>query len=91
MLFAEMTLAELYPPQYRQSTDAEVESVTVTLVNLMRPSARHEVGDWLDRHGSIANADVVRSAEVDTLMASKLLAVGASKACSCLCKGEANV
>lgn len=74
MMFAEMALAKLYPPQYRQSTDAELESVTVTLLNLMRPSAWDEVSDWLDRHGSIANADVVRIAKLDTLKASKLLA-----------------
>ncbi|MBL8276587.1 MAG: putative DNA binding domain-containing protein [Pelomonas sp.] len=74
MMFAEMAQAKLYPPQYRQSTDAEVESVTVTLLNLMRPSAWDEVSDWLDRHGSIANADVVRIAKIDTLKASKLLA-----------------
>jgi ATP-dependent DNA helicase RecG len=73
MMFAEMALAKLYPPQYRQSTDAAVESVTVTLLNLKRPSAWDEVSDWIDRHGSIANADVVRIAKVDTLRASKLL------------------
>ena len=75
MMFAEMAQAKLYPPQYRQSTDTEVESVTVTLLNLRRPSAWDEVSDWLDRHGSIANADVVRIAKVDTLKASKQLAV----------------
>ncbi len=74
MMFAEMALAKLYPPQYRQSTEAEVESVTVTLLNLKRPSAWDEVSDWLDRHGSIANANVVRIAKTDTLKASKLLA-----------------
>lgn len=74
MMFAEMALAKLYPPQYRQSTDTAVESVTVTLLNLKRPSAWDEVSDWVDRHGSIANADVVRIAKVDTLKSSKLLA-----------------
>jgi len=73
-MFAEMAMANLYPPQYRQNTDAEVESVTVTLLNLKRPSAWDEVSDWLDRHGSIANADVVRISRTDTLRASKLLA-----------------
>jgi ATP-dependent DNA helicase RecG len=53
---------------------SEVESPTVTLLNLKRPSAWDEVSDWLDRHGSIANADVVRIAKIDTLKASKLLA-----------------
>lgn len=37
------------------------------------PTAWDEVSDWIDRHGSIANADVVQFAGVDTLKASKLL------------------
>lgn len=74
MMFSEMALAELYPPQYKQNTETAVESVTVTLFNLKRPTAWDEVSDWIDRHGSIANADVVRIAGVDTLKASKLLA-----------------
>jgi ATP-dependent DNA helicase RecG len=73
MMFAEMAQAELYPPQYRQNTDAAIESVTVTLFNLKRPSAWDEVSDWIDREGAIANADVVRIAGVDTLKASKML------------------
>lgn len=73
MMFAEMAQATLYPPQYRQNTDAAVESVTVTLFNAKRPSAWDEVSDWLDRHGAIANADVVRITGLDTLRASKLL------------------
>lgn len=74
MMFSEMALAELYPPQYKQNTEAAVESVTVTLFNLKRPTAWDEVSGWIDRHGSIANANVVRIAGVDTLKASKLLA-----------------
>lgn len=74
MMFAEMAAAKLYPPQYRQNTGAAVESVTVTLLNLERPSAWDEVSDWLDRHRSIANADLCRIARVDTLKASKMLA-----------------
>ncbi len=73
MMFAEMAQAALYPPQYRQSTESAVESVTVTLFNAKRPSAWDEVSDWLDRHGSIANSDVVRITGLDTLKASKLL------------------
>lgn len=73
MMFAEMASAELYPPQYKQNADAAVESVTVTLFNLKRPTAWDEVSDWIDRHGSIANADVVRISGLDTLKASKLL------------------
>lgn len=74
MMFAEMERAKLYPPQYRENVDAAVESLTVVLLNHERPSAWDVVSDWLDRHGSIANADVVRMAGVDTLRASKLLA-----------------
>lgn len=73
MMFAEMARSELYPPQYRQNTEAAVEGVTVTLFNLRRPSAWDEVSAWIDREGAIANADVVRIAGVDTLKASKML------------------
>lgn len=73
MMFSEMASADLYPPQYRQNAAAAVQSVTVTLFNLKRPSAWDQVSDWIDRNGSIANADVVRIAGVDTLRASKLL------------------
>jgi ATP-dependent DNA helicase RecG len=73
MMFFEMAIAKRYPPQYRLNTDPAVESVTVTLFNAERPTAWDEVSVWLDRHGSVANADVVRMAHIDTLKASKLL------------------
>jgi ATP-dependent DNA helicase RecG len=50
-----------------------VESVTVSLFNAKRPTAWDEVSDWLDRNGSITNADVVQISKFDTLKASKLL------------------
>lgn len=73
MMFAEMAQAMLYPPQYKENLGAAVESVTVTLLNSQRPTAWDEVSDWIDRHHSIANADVCRIAKVDTLKASKML------------------
>jgi ATP-dependent DNA helicase RecG len=73
MMFAEMAAAHLYPPQYRQSTVAATESVTVTLLNLERPTVWDEVSDWIDRNGQLANADLCRIAGVDTLKASKML------------------
>ena len=73
MMFAEMAQAELYPPQYRQGTESEVETVTVTLFNAARPSTWDVVSDWLDRRGTIANAELVRIAGMDTLKASKQL------------------
>ena len=73
MMFAEMSAAQLYPPQYSQNTDAAVETVTVTLLNLERPSVWDEVSDWIDRNGSIANAELCKIAGVETLKASKML------------------
>lgn len=75
MMFAEMNKAKLYPPQYRENPDSAVETLTVMLLNSERPTAWDEVSDWIDRNGSIANADLVRIAAVDTLRASKQLAV----------------
>jgi ATP-dependent DNA helicase RecG len=74
MMFAEMATARLYPPQYAQNLDAAIETVTVTLLNLERPSAWDEVSDWIDRNGSIRNLKLCEIAEVDTLKASKMLA-----------------
>lgn len=73
MMFAEMAAAKLYPPQYSQNTEAAVETVTVTLLNLERPSAWDEVSDWIDREGFIQNAKLCEIAKVDTLKASKML------------------
>ncbi|UUZ62045.1 putative DNA binding domain-containing protein [Polaromonas sp. P1-6] len=73
MMFAEMAAAKLYPPQYRQSTETAVETVTVTLLNLERPSAWDEVSDWIDREGFIQNAKLCEISKVDTLRASKML------------------
>jgi len=73
MMFAEMATAHLYPPQYRQNTEPSTESVTVTLLNLERPTVWDEVSDWIDRNGPIANADLCRIGGMDTLNASKLL------------------
>jgi ATP-dependent DNA helicase RecG len=50
-----------------------VESVTVTLLNLARPSVWDEVSDWIDREGSIQNAKLCEITSLDTLKASKLL------------------
>lgn len=73
MMFAEMSNAHLYPPQYRQNREIPTESVTVTLLNLERPTVWDEVSDWIDRNGSLANSDLCSIARVDTLKASKIL------------------
>lgn len=73
MMFGEMAAAQLYPPQYRQNTEAAVETLSLTLFNEDRPAVWVEVNDWVERNGPIANADVCRIAAVDTLKASKML------------------
>ena len=73
MMFAEMAHARLYPPQYRQTLDANHENVTVTLLNLERPTVWDEVSDWLDRNGSIANRQLREISGLDTLEASRML------------------
>lgn len=73
MMFAEMASAKLYPPQYRQNTEAAVESVTVTLLNLERPTVWDEVSHWIDRNGPIANRQLREITGLDTLEASRML------------------
>ena len=73
MMFAEMSAAKLYPPQYSQNTEAAVEHVTVTLLNLVRPTVWNEVSHWIERNGPIANAQLREIAGLDTLAASKRL------------------
>ena len=50
-----------------------MESVTVTLLNLERPTVWDEVSHWIDSNGPIANSDICQIANVDTLKASKML------------------
>lgn len=73
MMFGEMAAAQLYPPQYRQNTETAVQTLSLTLFNEDRPAVWTEVNDWVERNGPIANADVCRIANVDTLKASKML------------------
>lgn len=73
MMFAEMAHARLYPPQYRQVLEANKECVTVTLHNMERPTVWDEVSHWIDTHGEIANKDLCKIADVDTLKASRML------------------
>ncbi len=73
MMFSEMAAAKLYPPQYAQILDRAVENVTVTLLNMERPSVWDEVSAWIDTHGSVANAELCKMANMDTLKASKML------------------
>ena len=73
MMFREMSTAQLYPPQYTQNTERAVESVTVTLFNLERPTVWDEVSDWIDRNGPISNGQLREIAKVDIAAASLML------------------
>ncbi len=73
MMFSEMKASNLYPPIYREMTEIASPSLLVTLLNEERPAIWEEVSHWIDTHGQIANGDVCRIAECDTLTASKHL------------------
>jgi ATP-dependent DNA helicase RecG len=73
MMFAQMAQANLYEPLYREQLDTAVPTLLVTLLNEERPPLWVQVSDWVERNGPIANADVCRIADVDTLKASKML------------------
>ena len=73
MMFAQMAQANLYEPLYREQLDTAVPTLLVTLLNEERPPVWVQVNDWIERNGPIANADVCRIADVDTLKASKML------------------
>jgi ATP-dependent DNA helicase RecG len=73
MMFAQMAQANLYEPLYREQLETAVPTLLVTLLNEERPPLWVQVNDWVERNGPIANSDVCRIANVDTLKASKML------------------
>lgn len=73
MMFSEMRARKLYPPFYAELKEQAQEAIMVTLRNEESPPVWEQVSNWIDRHGSIGNADLCRIASLDTLKASKLL------------------
>lgn len=73
MMFSLMKVNNLYPPFYRELPNQAQEAISVILLNEERPIVWEQVSDWIDRKGSIANAELCRIANVDTLKASKML------------------
>lgn len=73
MMFSEMGRAGLYPPQYRESSGAAGDCVTVVLLNDPRLPLWDLVNDWIDRNGPIDNAAVCRLGKLDTVRASRML------------------
>ena len=58
MMFGTMREAGLYPPIYLSQPRIERQAVMVQLLNGNRPSLWEQVSDYINRHGSIGNADV---------------------------------
>lgn len=72
MMFNLMQSSNLFPPVYREIREQVQEAVAVSLINEERPPIWEQVNDWVERNGPIANADLCRIANVDTLKASKM-------------------
>jgi len=74
MMLGTMWDTGLYPPLYLTRPRLHRESVVVYLLNENRPSLWEQVSDYIDKHGSIANAELRQlMASNDTLAASRQL------------------
>ncbi|MEX0718261.1 MAG: ATP-binding protein [Planctomycetaceae bacterium] len=74
MMFGTMREAGLYPPQYLTRPRIERDAVVVFLRNQHRPSIWEQVTDYIERNGTIGNAEVRRLIGTDdTLGVSKQL------------------
>ena len=74
MMFGTMKEANLYPPLYLTRPRLERDAVIVLLRNQNRPSIWQQVTDYLEKHGTIGNAQVRQLLSTDdTLRASKQL------------------
>ena len=74
MMFGTMRESHLYPPLYLTRPRIEREAVIVDLRNQNRPSVWEQVTDYLEKHGTIGNAEVRQLLGTDdTLRASKQL------------------
>ncbi len=73
MMYQIMDTAGLYPPLYLTRATTRKEQVLVVLRNENRPSVWNQIVEFIDRQGSIANAEVRAIMKTDTLNASKIL------------------
>ena len=69
MMFGTMQSTGLYPPLYVTRPLIEREAVVVFLRNENRPSAWVQVSDFIDKHGSIRNAQVRTIMGTDNVLA----------------------
>lgn len=73
MMFSEMECAGLYPPQYRESSAAAGDLVTVILLSEPKLPLWDLVSDWIDGNGPISNSVVCKLGNLDTWKVSRLL------------------
>jgi ATP-dependent DNA helicase RecG len=73
MMFSEMKSKGLYPPRYSVRQDSAIPVVTVTLLNEERPAVWEQVSAFVDKHGAIANRDLRKIANTETLRATRML------------------
>ena len=74
MMFQTMNAAGLYPPIYLTRSTTGRDEVRVLLLNENRPTIWDQVSSYLDKHGSVSNAEVrqIMGSE-NTLAVSKTL------------------
>jgi ATP-dependent DNA helicase RecG len=73
MMFSEMKARGLYPPNYFVHHESVIPTVTVRLLNEQRPAIWEQVSSFVDRNGSIANRDLRKIADLETLQATRML------------------
>ena len=73
MMFNEMKARGLYPPRYAVGQRSAIPTVTVTLLNEQRPAVWEQVSAFIDKNGAIANRDLRKIANLETLQATRML------------------
>jgi len=74
MMFSTMRETGLYPPLYDTQPHIERNVVVITLLNESRPTLWEQVSLYIDRHGSIGNAEVRKlKGTENVLQVSKLI------------------
>jgi len=85
MMFSEMRAGGLYPPRYSVRQESAIPSVTVTLLNEQRPAVWEQVSAFVDKNGAIANRDLRKIANLETLQATRMLKSWVEKGLLVMC------
>jgi ATP-dependent DNA helicase RecG len=73
MMFSEMQGAGLYPPQYRESSLAAGDCLTVVLLTEPKEPLWDLVSEWIDRNGPVGNSIVCKLGGLRAVKASRML------------------